>query len=302
MPQNLNDNQAPEGWDSLPGVPLSGIYYPDSQHAYRDHFEDIMALRAESYRIQADSLTPVWDSTYSPSPWGEIQEYKVQTGTEILSPAQKHLEIGYSLGLAASLLFAALSILSFQPRLKRYLQTLFNNSALNEFVEEEYHSWTPPFFLLYLAASLVITTLAVHYLAPREYLQTALSYTATSGILLGSLLLLPILRAICILLLGSIFRFESFSWKHILLSYNTQIILGMLLLPFFVTALIFPEIPPEWGMYLVLGLTGSCVLYQIIRLTRAGVGQNLASAFYTLLYLVSIEIIPLLLIFKTFQP
>jgi hypothetical protein len=118
------------------------------------------------------------------------------------------------------------------------------------------------------------------------------------AVILGGLMTYHLLKAIAISGTGFIFRTGESSRQYQLNTLIFNLIIGIILFPVTILAFYWDATP-----FLILGLvvSGILMVYRLIRGVMSGLEQRNFNLFYLFLYLCTLEILPLLLLYKAAQ-
>lgn len=175
--------------------------------------------------------------------------------------------------------------------MRMFFSSYFSPLAFRRFMEDEEPGWPPSPFWVYFgaiffwAASMLWVYHHQHPMAPgKEW------WWISGGALTG--LLLPVARILGIGLLGKVYRIESWSVAHMQLSYQFHILWSLLLLAGWVTFALFPDFQRYAGVW--IGLSGAISLvWHLLRMLSLAWSERGIPLFYFVLYLCTLELLPL---------
>jgi len=173
---------------------------------------------------------------------------------------------------------------------RQFLGGVLQNIRLRQFREEHGSSYMPPFFFLFFLSM----TSPWLYLVSKGFLEPEQIW-AWYG--LGIWLVLPLIKSMVVGLTGRLFGLESWTKLHQLVSFQSQTLLGLW---FFVLILLdmvgWLKPWPGWVLP-AIGL-GIVLIYQLLKLASLWRVRTFISLIYFLLYLCTLELLPLFWLVK----
>jgi hypothetical protein len=173
---------------------------------------------------------------------------------------------------------------------RQFLGGVLQNARLRQFREEYGSSFMPPFFFLYFLSMLSPWL----YLVSKGVLKPEQVW-AWYG--LGIWLVLPLIKSAVVGLTGRLFGLESWTSLHRLVSFQSQTLLGLW---FF--ALMLPDMVgwlTPWPGWVLPGFgLGIVLIYQLFKLATLWRVSTFISLIYFLLYLCTLELLPLFWLVK----
>ncbi len=173
---------------------------------------------------------------------------------------------------------------------RQFLGGVLQNARLRQFREEYGSSFMPPFFFLYFLSMLSPWL----YLVSKRVLEPEQVW-AWYG--LGIWLVLPLIKSAVVGLTGRLFGLESWTSLHRLVSFQSQTLLGLW---FF--ALMLPDMVgwlTPWPGWVLPGIgLGIVLIYQLFKLATLWRVSTFISLIYFLLYLCTLELLPLFWLVK----
>lgn len=234
-----------------------------------------------------------------PSAWKPM-EYVAENADPVSADHDFAIPVGVSVSLIVGFVLLALMLANAGGAFWRYLKTMFSRPALEDYVVEEYRGWLPPSFLLFSGLNVIMTAFTMAYMIDEGVYDEPWVAAGDALLILLLLHLLPILRSLVIRLLGSIFRMNRYASAHIVVSYNSQALLGTLLLPL---VLIYFYGTEEWKNHILLASFIALIvilLYHLMRMFSLPGRKRFVYVVYNILYLCTLEIVPLLILYKAF--
>lgn len=233
------------------------------------------------------------------SAWHPV-EYAAELDDPVLADHDPVIPVGVSVSLVVGFILLAMMLANAGSSFWRYLKTMFSRPALEDYVVEEYRGWLPPSFLLFSGLNVIMTAFTMAYMIDAGVYDEPWVAAGEAFLILALLHLLPILRSLVIRLLGSIFRMNRYASAHIVVSYNSQVLLGILLFPF---VLVYFYGTEEWKNNILLMsfiVLIVILLYHLMRMFSLPGRKRFVYVVYNILYLCTLEIVPLLILYKAF--
>lgn len=207
-------------------------------------------------------------------------------------------------GILVIMLLALAAILRrWVPRRSgQYLLALFSQKQFNKFMAEEEPSWWPPMPLFLLSSALLIGGTVTLAFLRTDMFAHPVWYALTGTGFIAAMMALPVIRSAMAELLGAIFRLRGYTRLHANYSYLTLVFLGLLLLPVFLASSLgwLPDV--QWAARGAIVCFIMALSYHFLRLLWQMRSEGLISLFYFFLYFCSLEILPLLLVYKLIVP
>lgn len=185
-----------------------------------------------------------------------------------------------------------------KSRLTKYFLSIFDKRRFREYFIEEQPKLFPTTPIIYfLQAMLVGSVLSVWLLSQMPIIRKP-QYVMVTLAVIGAYAVIPLLRNSFIMLLGNIFMIQQDARRHIFISYLSHSLLFMLVLPIAIQLAI--QIPSlnlyfNTAFYSAFGLT---LAYQLLKLIQNTQFQGIRTLLYIFLYFCTLEILPLILIYK----
>lgn len=183
----------------------------------------------------------------------------------------------------------------------QYLMAVFSQKSFQKFMAEEEPSWLPPMPLLLGAVSLLTgAALSAVWLDPSGFSSPFFYFLTGTGIILAAYLL-PILRAAALRVLGGVLRIQDYSRLHINFSYLSQVLFAFLLVPVFLCYAL--GLGPR-GTWMAMAVTAAFLVvffYHFFRLLWQFRSAGWFSVLNFFLYFCTLEIVPLLLLYKCYR-
>ena len=168
---------------------------------------------------------------------------------------------------------------------RQFLGGLVQNARLRQFRDDHLGSFWSPFLFVYLIGMLSPWL----FLVNKEVLSI---HQAWSWYALGIWMMLPILKSWVIGLIGRLFGIESWTMLHRLVSFQSQLLLGLWFFIMMIPDMVDWSTPWPHGFLSGLGL-GIVLIYQLFKLATLWRARTFISLIYFLLYLCTLELLPL---------
>jgi len=198
------------------------------------------------------------------------------------------------------ILFAALSIIFSQSknRVYRYFLSIFDKRRFKEYVAEENPRLFPTMPFMYVLQSILLGSVAGFWLYSMKPEGRSIELISISLIAMAGFAFIPLARNAAIYLLGNIFMIQQDVKRHIFISYLTHSLLFMLFLPLAIQmAIQVPQLDQYFNVafYTCFGLA---MAYQLVKLIQNASLPDLGALLYIFLYFCTLEILPLVLMYK----
>lgn len=178
-----------------------------------------------------------------------------------------------------------------------YLAGMFNISKMQKYLEDHHQlGFFVPFPLLNIGLNFFITGVVTYW-----YLWDFIdrdSYLISSLLLAVLVNALPYLHYALIRLTGAVFKLNNYAEKHAIISQYTLNFAGFLSIPLFFYFLNSRNVDAYFtdAYFLISGML--LVGYYVIRVFSAFYKPSFVVWFYIFIYLCTLEVVPLLLIYK----
>lgn len=222
----------------------------------------------------------------------------VNYGDPVL-PVYNKFQLGFS-AVVLLLFFAVLStiITTNKVRVQRYFLSIFSTRKFKDYFAEEHPGIFPTTPIIYTLQGLVAGTAIAIWLATKSTLATTFQYAVFCSVVIAGFMLIPLFRNILIMALGNVFMIQQEARKHVFISYLTHSFLAMLLLPIAVFQAVQLDFIYPWMDSVVITCLAMAVGYQLVKLIQNTSLPNPGSFIYIFLYFCTLEILPLLLLYK----
>jgi hypothetical protein len=184
----------------------------------------------------------------------------------------------------------------------QYLLALFSHKQFMKFMTEEEPTWLPPMPVFLISASVLIGGTATLVFLQTGMFSHPLLYVAAGTGLIAGMMVLPVLRSAAVEVLGAIFRIRDYTRLHANFSYQSLVFMALLLLPVFLAAALgwLPDL--QWAARALVACFAMTLFYHFLRLLWQMRSERWIFLFYFFLYFCSLEILPLLLVYKVMKP
>lgn len=201
------------------------------------------------------------------------------------------------------ILFASFSVLFSQSKLRigKYFFSLFNKRRFKEYVLEENPRLLPTLPLIYVLQSILLGSVSGFWIYTNRGGGSSVDLLWISLLSILGFAVVPMVRNGAIYVLGNVFMIQQDAKKHIFISYLTHTLLFMLLLPLGLQmAIQIPVLAPYFNtsFYICFGLA---MTYQLYKLIENASLPDLGALVYIFLYFCTLEILPLVVIYKAVE-
>lgn len=225
-------------------------------------------------------------------------EYKTVSGIPQTSPSSPLVK-NFTGGILF-LVFVLIVVirLSNSKKIISYLSGLVSLKQFGKFLDQEEAGWLPPMPLTLIVASMIIGATAADVFVPRDLLSDKWYFILFSSLVTLAAFVLPVLKATGAQLVGSILKITPYTSVHANFSYTGQVLYSILLLPLFFTYALGGEWLAEWGFHYMAVTYGVLLVYHFIRMGIYISSEGAFPFFNFILYFCTLEILPLLLLYK----
>lgn len=286
----LNYNDLPAKRFNPVDTPELVFFHVDSAIAHLvrwDHVDTVMLHHMER------KDTVVSKSIFNISKPGSGQ------GGAPLIPSYNRFQLGFS-AVVLLLFFAILSTIinTNKSRIQRYFLSIFSTRKFKDYFLEEHPGLWPTTPIIYTMQGLIAGSTVAIWLASKTMFNSPVQYGLFCLAIIGGFMLVPLFRNVLIITLGNIFMIQQDARKHVFISYLTHSFLTMLLLPLAVMQAIQLESLNLWMDTVMLSCMAMAVGYQLVKLIQNTSLPDIGSFIYIFLYFCTLELLPLLLIYK----
>lgn len=265
------------------------LFNVDSAIAHQVRWEGVDTFALHKIERKDTVLQPSFLNVYSTPGKNGTPERSSQPTTQLILSASVLL-----------ILFASLSIIFSQSknRIFKYFLSIFDKRRFKEYVAEENPRLFPTMPLIYVLQSMLLGSVAGFWLFSLKGSGGGSELVWISLIAMAGFALIPLVRNGAIYLLGNIFMIQHDVRKHIFISYLTHTLLFMLVLPLAIQLAI--QIPELSGYFNVAFYTCFALAmgYQLVKLIQNTTLPDLGALLYIFLYFCTLEILPLVLVYK----
>lgn len=207
------------------------------------------------------------------------------------------LNIVLSVLFLSALVLAVMLKLNAAPKITQLIKSSFRPNNFRRFVEEYQPGWMPPVFTAYLLSLLIFSGIIIARVFPLLQFSDW-SKIGISFLLMLTVIVVPLIRSLVLAVWGWIFSTRQLAMFHVQFSYVTQLFAAVFLTPFFLNYTLNLGLDNWLNTSVMMAGLGCIWLYQLVRIWMQGSSPGLFSVFYLFVYLCTLEIVPLLLLFR----